>query len=223
MNWYRRVSALVRLVDRLVRPDSDRVQWFELPLSVHLEYRLGVVRLRDGERPFLAVTGDLHPEYHRDAPHALGIEAPHQLLLQLLEQHLVLPHQQKIIDVYDEDDRVLIAASKRWHFLGCRLMASILVCVDEDSGVELEWLASYGDHEVVDGTMPVDRYLRDSVDALAKSHHVLDSVLVCLLASRHHFQEYRFVDGRVEKCRGDIVLQNSRFFSTARASTMQML
>ena len=95
--------------------------------------------------------------------------------------------------------------------------------VGVDAGVGLEWLESYGDHEVVDGTMPVGWCLRDSVEALATPHYLVDSVVGCLLAFRRHFHEDRFIDGRVEKCRWDIVLQHLEVFSAARASTMRML
>lgn len=61
--------------------------------------------------------------------------------------------------------------------------------------------------DVTDGTMSVGRYLPDFVEAFVKPPYLVDSVVVCLLASRHHFHEGRFVDGRDEKCRGNIVLQ----------------
>lgn len=60
--------------------------------------------------PFLVVTGDLHAEYHRDVLHALGDEVPCQHLLQLLGQKFALPHQQMIIDIDGEDDRVFVLA-----------------------------------------------------------------------------------------------------------------
>ena len=54
--------------------------------------------------------GDLHPKYHRNVIRAIGVEAPHQLIFRLLEQHLVLHPRQKIVDVNGENELVLILA-----------------------------------------------------------------------------------------------------------------
>ena len=66
---------------------------------------------------------DFDPEYYRDVLHVYSVEKPYQLRLQLPEQHLILLHQQKIIDVDGEDDHVYIPPRERWPFLGRLVVA----------------------------------------------------------------------------------------------------